>query len=244
MNARGNAAGPKVRPRTVVVLVLAVAGGLVSCSSLAVSSAVTPPAAPAPSSTPDAAEALPSADVGTCLLRNAIVPIAPANLGHEPPASAVLEVAARTLQHDLLNAHAAAIATVDRTTDDSGAVTGLRVSLSQGSQFDADAAVSAAVAALPAMYSDAVASAPIEIEESESPVTFADLCDGMQRIMDETTSGGDLVSVGIDTAAGRLVVGSLGSPEPVVEEVRSSLQGALDVVAATRDAPATMESEG
>lgn len=233
-------------PRAVSVLVLAVAGGLVSCSSLAASSAATPPPPPArtPSSTSEAAAALPSAGIGTCLLRHAIVPIAPADLGHEPPASAVVDSALRTLQHDLLIAHAASLTTVDRSTDDGGVTTGLRIALPRGSQFDADAAVSAALAAMAAMYSDAAASTPIEIEETESLVTFADLCDGMQRIMDETTSGGDLVSVGIDTATGRLVVGSQGSPEPVVEEVRSSLQGALDVVAATQDAPATTESGG
>src|SRR5690606_30974440 len=100
------------------------------------------------------------------------------------------------------------------------------------------------VASLPVQYADAAGSASIEIAESESLVTFAHLCSGMQRIMDETTSGGDITSVGIDTAAGRLLVGSLGSPEPVVEEVRASLHGALDVVADTRDVPATTESSG
>ena len=167
-------AGPRMWPRAVSVLVLAVAGGLVSCSSLAASSAATPPPPPArtPSSTSEAAAALPSAGIGTCLLRHAIVPIAPADLGHEPPASAVVDSALRTLQHDLLIAHAASLTTVDRTIDGAGAVTGLRVSLPQGSQFDAEAAVSAALAALPAVYSDAAASAPIEIEEA-APITSA-----------------------------------------------------------------------
>ncbi len=177
-------------------------------------------------------------DIEMCLVRNAIVPIDEQNIGAETPDFAVFEYALRSLQYGLLTHHSDSIAAVDRTLDESGAMTGLTVSVPRGAQLDVLGMVREAIVSLPRAYAAVAGVAKIEVRESETSATFADLCAGMQQIMDRTELGGDLTYVGIDPAAGRLEVGSLGSPSGAVAEVREALGGALEVREDTRQVPA------